>query len=67
VATVNVHRIRARRKDRPTVSLTNIGIDEDIVIGDIVERNPGWAKERIKKLAHRLRTREREEENDDDR
>lgn len=67
VAAINVHRVTARRKERPTVSLSNINIDEDIIIGDIVNRNPGWAKERIKKVAHRLRTRKREEENDDDR
>ena len=66
VGIVNVRRINAR-KDHPTVTLTNIDIDEDIIIGDIVKRNPGWAKERVKKLAHRLSTRERGRENDDDR
>jgi hypothetical protein len=67
VATVTVHGIRAQRKERPTVSLRNIDIDEDTIIGDIVKRHPKWAKERIKMVAHRLRTREREEENDDNR
>ena len=67
VTTMNVRRIKARRKERPTVSLTSIGIDEDIIISDIVKRNPGWAKGRIKKLAQHLRTREQEKENDDNR
>lgn len=66
IATINVHTVTAGRKERPTVSLTNINIDEDIIIGDMVNRNPGWAKERIKKVAHRLRTRGREEKEDDD-
>jgi len=67
VTTMNVRRIKAQQKERPTVNLTSIGIDEDIIISDIVKRNPGWAKGRIKKLAQHLRTREQEKENDDNR
>jgi len=67
VAMVNIQRIHARRLERPTISLTNISVDENIIISDIVERNPGWAEGRIKKLARRLRTREQEKENDDNR
>ena len=68
VAMLNVGRLQTKRKERPTVSLVNIGINEDIIIDDIVKRNPGWAKARIKKLAQQLKTRNRRKrENDDNR
>jgi len=68
VATLNVRSIQAKRKERPTINMTNIEIDEDTIIDDIVKRNPGWARGRIQKFAQHLRTRNRRKrENDDDR
>ena len=64
VATLNVRRVQTKRNERPAVSLTNMGIDEDIIIDDIVQRNPRWAKGRIKKLTQHLRTREQEKEDE---